>query len=85
MPTGVQHMGEARPHVDETFGCSLMSIHFFHSLLPTMSPLSQLLNPSLQSREKKHRLKQTKIPPASLSTKSESLLAANGYRIHPQE
>lgn len=80
-----QHMGEARPRVDETFGCSLMSVHIFHSLLPPMSPLPQLLNYSLQRRERQRRLKETKIPPASLSTKSESLLVANGYQIHPQE
>lgn len=48
--SGVQHMGEARPHVGETSGCSLMSVHIFHSLLPTMSPLPQLLNSSLQSK-----------------------------------
>lgn len=86
MPLGVQHTSEACPHGDETSGCSLMSVHIFHhSLLPTMSPLPQLLNPSLQSRERQRRLKETKIPPASLRTEGESLLVANGYWIHPQE
>lgn len=86
MPLGVQHTSEACPHGDETSGCGLMSVHIFHhSLLPTMSPLPQLLNPSLQSRERQRRLKETKIPPASLRTEGESLLVANGYWIHPQE
>lgn len=60
VPLGVQHMGEARPHVDETSGCSLMSVHIFHSLLPTMSPLCWLLKCSLHSRESQHKLKKKK-------------------------
>ena len=69
VPSGLQHRGEARPHADGPFGCSLMTAHIFRSLQPTVSLWPQLLNSSLQSRERQHGLKETKIPPTSLSTK----------------
>lgn len=62
-----------------------MTAHIFHSLLHTVSPLSQLFNSSLQSRESQHRLKETTVPPASLSTVSETILVVNRYQIPPQE
>lgn len=77
VPLGVQHMGEARPHVDETSGCSLMSVHIFHSLLPTMSPLRWLLKCSLHSRESQHKFKKKKKSHQLLfTTKSETSLVA---------
>lgn len=86
MPLGVQHMGQARPHVDETSGCSVMSVDIFHSLLPAMSPLSLLLNGSLYSRERLHRLKKPlKSHQLLFPTKSETCLVANEYQIQTLE